>query len=135
MRNIYSPGGSPVFFGTLQHLAPEQLRGKTGGMLADSWALGVTMYHALAGVKPFCSPKTDWSDLSLPEILEQEAEVAKAILNDKIIPPSVLRRERDSENIPVHLDALIGNLLSRSPACRPKMHTVHRSLEKLKKNR
>jgi serine/threonine protein kinase/photosystem II stability/assembly factor-like uncharacterized protein len=39
--------------GTLPYMAPEVLRGETGGYQSDIWALGVLLYEAVTGQLPF----------------------------------------------------------------------------------
>ncbi len=46
------PGTNSVW-GTPYYIAPEILRRKPSSALSDMYSLGVTMYHALAGVPPF----------------------------------------------------------------------------------
>ncbi|MDQ6798356.1 MAG: serine/threonine protein kinase [Actinomycetota bacterium] len=42
--------------GTPAYLAPERLDGSAAGPRSDLWALGVVLYEALAGFKPFSGP-------------------------------------------------------------------------------
>jgi len=39
--------------GTIPYMAPEMLRGEAGNHLSDLWSLGVTLYHAACGQRPF----------------------------------------------------------------------------------
>ena len=44
--------------GTLEYLAPEQLRGKTYGRTVDLWALGCLTFECLVGYSPFSAART-----------------------------------------------------------------------------
>ena len=44
--------------GTLEYLAPEQLRGKTYGRSVDLWALGCLTFETLVGYSPFSAART-----------------------------------------------------------------------------
>jgi serine/threonine protein kinase len=44
--------------GTLEYLAPEQLRGKTYGRSVDLWALGCLTFECLVGYSPFSAART-----------------------------------------------------------------------------
>ncbi len=53
-------------FGTPEYLAPELMRGKPATPKADQYAIGVVLYTALTGKKPFkADPKADVPDLDL----------------------------------------------------------------------
>jgi tetratricopeptide (TPR) repeat protein len=43
--------------GTLHHAAPEVLRGRTADAAADLYAVGILLYHAIAGRLPFDDPE------------------------------------------------------------------------------
>ena len=42
-----------LIVGSPDYLAPERARGRTGGLAADLWSLGATMYDAVEGRRPF----------------------------------------------------------------------------------
>lgn len=55
-----------MVFGTPEYLAPELMRGKPATPKADQYAIGVVLYTALTGTKPFkADPKADVPDLDL----------------------------------------------------------------------
>ena len=88
---------SGVFLGTLSYLAPEQLRGEQAAPAADLWALGVTLYEALAGRRPFEA--------------ESPAALMHAILHGE---PAAL-----PATIPAPVSTIVRALLSKDPARRP----------------
>ena len=69
--------------GTVAYMAPEQLRGEQADARADLWALGVTLYEALTGQRPFPG--------------QHIHEVMKAILlagsNPTAVPPNSIGTE------------------------------------------
>lgn len=85
--------------GSPSYLAPERLRGAPHDERADLYALGVTLYEMLAGLKPFVG--------STPE------EVMHHALHR---PPRPLRALR--ADIPAALEALVARALSKDPARR-----------------
>ena len=88
--------GSP--FGTLCYLAPERLRGEPGDARSDLFSAGAVFYEALTGQRAF------------PGLA---AAVARRILNDHPVPPSVGHRE-----VPKALDAVVAQALAKAPEAR-----------------
>jgi serine/threonine protein kinase len=86
--------GSTV--GTLAYMSPEQLRGQAADGRSDIWALGVTLYEMVSGVRPFRG--------------QSGAELTSAILNQAPRPlPS---------QIPADLGAVIERCLEKEPGKR-----------------
>ncbi|MEZ4406281.1 MAG: protein kinase [Polyangiales bacterium] len=85
--------------GTPAYLSPEQCRGKKATAASDLYALGVTLFEALAGELPFNGSAT-------------AVIVAHA---HKVAP---LLRER-APAVPEALEALVARLLAKEPAERP----------------
>jgi eukaryotic-like serine/threonine-protein kinase len=82
--------------GTLQYLAPEQLEGRPASARSDIFALGVTLYEAAAGRKPFVG--------------SSYATLASAILSAQ---PPLLSTVR--EGSPRALDRLVDTCLAKDP--------------------
>jgi DNA-binding beta-propeller fold protein YncE len=82
-----------MFVGTLDYVAPEQIRGEAIDARADVYALGCVLYHALTGAVPF----------------DRDSEVAtiQAHLNDP--PPRMT-------GAPASLDAVVARALAKDPA-------------------
>ncbi|MBN2170352.1 MAG: tetratricopeptide repeat protein [Candidatus Krumholzibacteriota bacterium] len=86
--------------GTAAYMAPEQARGETAAPASDLWALGVILYEALAGRRPFTAP-------NLPALL-------RAICEEDPPPLASLRA-----GLPPALTGLVARCLSRDPDARP----------------
>ncbi|MDQ0736678.1 protein kinase domain-containing protein [Arthrobacter agilis] len=84
--------------GTAQYLAPEQATGQPATGSSDIYALGVIGYELLAGRRPFSG--------------ESQIAIALAQVNDA--PPPL------PESIPRPVRALIGSMLAKDPAERPR---------------
>ncbi|MEC5199477.1 serine/threonine protein kinase [Arthrobacter sp. PL16] len=84
--------------GTAQYLAPEQATGQPATGSSDIYALGVIGYELLAGRRPFSG--------------ESQIAIALAQVNDA--PPPL------PESIPRPVRALIGSMLAKDPAGRPR---------------
>jgi TolB-like protein/predicted Ser/Thr protein kinase len=86
--------GSTV--GTPAYMSPEQLRSQAADARSDIWALGVTLYETVAGVRPFRG--------------QSRVELSSAILNQapQPLPPQV----------PAELGAVIGRCLEKEPGRR-----------------
>ncbi len=82
--------------GTLPYMAPEQLRGETADARSDIWALGVVLFEAASGRRPFSG--------------RSGFDLISAILRD---PPPPL-----PDHVPAGLAAVIRKCISKDPAAR-----------------
>ncbi|HEX2096863.1 MAG TPA: serine/threonine-protein kinase [Solirubrobacterales bacterium] len=101
--------------GTDPYMPPEQCLGSSAqapiGPPADAWGLGATLFHAVAGQKPFPRGGGDEGPERFPQLVE---------------PPLPL-----PDGVPNELRALIGELLDPDPAARPSCGEVVERLEPL----
>lgn len=88
--------------GTYAYMAPEQIAGAALDHRADLYSLGVTLYEAIAGRRPFRA--------------SGPAGYLKAHTAGGAPPVSASRRDR----IPTRLEELVGRLMARDPAARPQ---------------
>jgi eukaryotic-like serine/threonine-protein kinase len=86
--------------GKFAYMAPEQLRAKPVDAKADIFAVGVCMYEAITGRRPFAGAT--------------EAELYAARLEGRFIMPSEL-----APTIPVELEHMILSAMAPDPADRP----------------
>ena len=97
--------------GTPGYMSPEQAAGKALDGRSDLFSLGVVLYEALTGRRPFA--------------FESSAEAIAAVLRDE---PTPLRRLRPE--IPAALAQLVMECLAKAPAARPAdAHAVLARLE------
>jgi serine/threonine protein kinase len=106
--------GGPI--GTDAYMAPEQCGGELAeepiGPPADAWGLGATLFHAIAGTKPFMEPEPGAEgDRRFPQLREDPVELPAET-------PAELRR-------------LVLELLARDPRQRPSCAEVIERLEPL----
>ena len=85
--------------GTLDYIAPEQIRGEAVTSSADLYAFGCVLYEALTGIVPFRKPS--------------EAAVLYAHMSD---PPPLVTEQRP--DLPRALDEVIARALAKDPAAR-----------------
>ncbi|HKP67746.1 MAG TPA: protein kinase [Pyrinomonadaceae bacterium] len=85
--------------GTLEYMAPEQVKGLETDARTDTYALGMLLYEALAGRAPFTS--------------ENEFELMKLQTECMPVNPRSIR-----SSIPVELDAAIMRAISKDPDAR-----------------
>lgn len=99
---------------TVPYAAPEVIAGDSPSIASDLFAVGVVLYEATTGVRPFTGA--------------YHAAIAFAIANETPHPPSEL-----NPNIPASLSALIMRLLEKAPDLRyPDAEGVRLSLEELR---
>jgi serine/threonine protein kinase/tetratricopeptide (TPR) repeat protein len=87
--------------GTLPYMPPEQLEGTTVDARSDLYAFGAILYEMATGRRAF--PITN------------AARLLSAILNERPAPPSTV-----APGLPAAFDALVGRLLEKDPAHRPR---------------
>jgi serine/threonine protein kinase len=85
------------FVGTVDYMAPEQIRGEPATRETDIYALGTVLYECLSGVVPF--PK------------DSDVAVMYAHLAD---PPPTITSERPE--FPPQLDAVISTAMAKNPS-------------------
>ncbi len=92
--------GTGLLVGTPAYVAPERLEGRPATERSDLYSLGVLLYEALAGTKPFDGPTP--------------VAVADAVLNTRPRPLPELRPDVDPT-----LAAAVHQAMERDPAARP----------------
>jgi hypothetical protein len=85
-----------AFVGTVDYVAPEQVRGDRLDARTDVYSLGCVLFHALTGRVPYPEPN----------------QIAKLYAHDSQPPPSV--REAVPE-LPPALDAVVGRAMAKAP--------------------
>jgi len=83
--------------GTAEHMSPEQTRGEALDGRSDIFSLGVVLYEALTGKRPFARPTLE--------------ATFHAIRSEQPEPPTALR-----SGIPLELDRIIMKCLRKEPA-------------------
>lgn len=102
--------GRPV--GTPRYLAPEQLLpNREVGTPADVWALGVSLYECLSGIRPIEGDSPD--------------EVFDSVIDGAITPLECV-----ALTVPSDVSSLVGHMLRREPLQRPSAVEVRLVLER-----
>jgi eukaryotic-like serine/threonine-protein kinase len=92
--------------GTPDYMAPEQWRGRPQ-LASDVYALGATLFEAIAGEPPFSGPL---------------AALMVHHLEDRPPRPSWLRA--DDDRVPIELERLVLRALAKDPTQRPSMREL-----------
>ena len=87
--------------GTAAYMSPEQIRGDHADHRTDLWSLGIVLYEALAGRRPFRG--------------SSEVAVTRAILEAVPLPP-----DPPGGMTPSRLADLVARLLAKDPGARPQ---------------
>jgi len=103
-----------TFLGTPAYMSPEQVRGEPAQPKSDVHALGLILYEALAGVRPFGGNTV--------------VEMAESILRHDFVP--LARRRPD---VPLPLARLVERALDLRIDARPEARELARSLEGIAK--
>ncbi len=101
--------------GTDPYMAPEQCVEDESfgpiGPAADSWGLGATLFHAVAGEKPFPAGSRDGGPERFPQLVEESGELPA--------------------HVPAELRILLLEMLDRNQAARPSCAEVVERLQPL----
>ncbi len=101
-RHVSSVGsltGDRGFVGTVDYVAPEQIRGATVDGRADVYALGCVLFECLAGERPF----------------ERESELAVVFAHLNEPPPRLTEPQPD---LPAAWDGVVARALAKDPDAR-----------------
>jgi eukaryotic-like serine/threonine-protein kinase len=100
--------------GTDGYMAPEQCHPPvTGspGFASDIWGLGATLFHAIAGYRPF--------DKGDPDSADEHARFPQIQASPHALP----------EKVPADIAKIVMEMLAHDPATRPLPHEVAEALE------
>lgn len=109
--------GEPA--GTLEYKAPEQLAGAGVRPSTDLYALGVVLWEAISGVRPFAAEphsiaaRLGWRPEVEPEPQAPVLPVAAKLALDRMLRPSLAHREADARLCARRLRAALGSVASR----------------------
>jgi serine/threonine-protein kinase len=101
------------FRGTAHYMAPEQWRGNAVGAKADIYAVGVMLFEALTGTRPFDGP-------DLPALIMQHVLVEAPLLSTV----GSCRHSRE-------LESLVARTLAKDPATRPTARELGQEVYRL----
>jgi CheY-like chemotaxis protein/tRNA A-37 threonylcarbamoyl transferase component Bud32 len=102
--NLTQPG---TLLGTVNYMAPEQVRGQTVGAAADCWSLGVVFYEMLTGRLPFEAERHDL------------VRTLSSIVRGQYTPLLEVRPD-----VPEMLVDIVSRILQKDPAARYKTMTA-----------
>ena len=109
------PGPAAGGWGTSDQMAPEQARGGTLTSAADVWGVGLVLYEAVTGYRPFSpAPGTERGGRA-------------RFLQLRVVAPPVRTRRR----LPAALGAALDSCLDTRPAARPTLAELDAALATL----
>jgi len=109
--HLTTPGQRP---GTVAYMSPEQALGEPLDGRTDVWSLGVVLYEAVAGDRPFRGT--------------HELALMHAMLHEEPTPMRLRRRE-----VPEGLDRVVARMLAKRPADRYTAAELLEALERLRR--
>ena len=118
------PGPCRAGVGTARSMAPEQVRGEEVGPATDAWGIGLVLYEAATGHRPFGDGADEWScRCGDPECAFREPR----FLQVERRAPRVRARRR----LPVGPAEAIDACLEPDPADRPSLDALDAALAEL----
>jgi len=105
-----SPGRGRAGWGTREYMAPEQARGGTFSPATDVWGLGMVLFEAATGQRPF---GTDPSPTEYAQLVNQATPI------------------RHHRRLPRGLGTLLDRCLEQDPAQRPTVGALTAGLQEL----
>ncbi len=132
------PGRGKKGAGTLQYMAPEQVRGEPLTPATDVWGIGAVLFEAATAVKPFnaaFAEESSWyyTDGELPEESPEDYSDTSSEADLEGYEQVLRRAEsvRAYRRVPAAFREAVDGCLEPDPAARPTLEGLRRALEAL----